>query len=126
VNEVWNLGGIGRAVGVNRDDDVAARSPEPRPQRGTLAESSLLDDSDVRQELTRDRHGVVRRGAVDQDHLIDECRDPGQDVRQVPLLVQRRYDDADPGSWHLRSPGQWVDPFVRLYIAPVKAPGAES
>ena len=42
-----------------------------------------------------DRDGVVGRVAVDEDHLVDDGREPGQHVRQVRGLVQRRDHRGD-------------------------------
>jgi hypothetical protein len=65
-----NLGGIGRAVSIQHDDDVAAGRREAACQRISLAEPCFQDDSDVWAQCLRHLDGVVHRMTVDEHDLI--------------------------------------------------------
>jgi len=95
-DEVGDLGGVGRSVGVDHDDDVAGRRRETTRQRVALAPAVLGDHPDVRPQPARHRHGVVGGTAVHQHHLVDR-RHPLEDVREVQGLVEGGNDDTDRG-----------------------------
>ena len=97
VDEPGDLGGIGRPVGVQHDQDVTRRGGEAARHRVPLALAGLVDHPDVGQAGTRDRNGVVHRRAVDEDHLVQVGGQRGQDVRQVPRLVPGGNDHRDSG-----------------------------
>src|SRR4051812_9565581 len=69
----------GGAVGVQGDDDVAARGAPSSLEGGALAADEVLDDAELRDQGARELHGPVDREAVDEDNLVDPARNARQD-----------------------------------------------
>ena len=96
LDEPRDLRRVGRAVGVEHHDDVAAGRREAARERVALAAPVLQDDAHVGADRAGDRDRVVdssgrRRGRPRRPM-------PGsrvEDVRQVRRLVERRDHDAD-------------------------------
>jgi hypothetical protein len=59
-----------------------------------------MDHAHVGPQLARHIDGVVRREAVDDDHLVQVRGQVREDVRQVARLVQGRHHHADGGCRH--------------------------
>jgi len=87
-----DLVAVGRAVGVDHDDDVAGARLEPGDQGIPLALAALFDDLDGGPQLAGHVDGVVRGVAVHQDHFVYPVRKGLEDVRKVLRLVHGGYD----------------------------------
>jgi len=96
VHERGDLARIGRAVGVEHHDDVAAAGGEPAGERVALALAGLAHHVHVGAKPAGHLHGAVDGVAVDQDDLVDVARQAREHVRQVAGLVQGRNDHAHP------------------------------
>jgi len=101
VDERRDLGGVGRAVGVEHDDDVTGDRREAAGEGVALPGARLGHDRGVRTQPAGDGDGVVDRVAVDEDDLGVPGQ-LGKHQLQVPRLVARGDDD---GERRVRGPG---------------------
>ncbi len=101
VEEVCDLTGIRRTVGVQHDDEVAGGGGEAAGKSVPLTASCLVHDDCVRAEFACDPHGVVTGPAVHQDYLRVRWQ-PAEDVGYVFRLVERWNNDAN------RERGHWT------------------
>ena len=92
-HEQADLLGALRAVGVERDDDVARRGLDAALDRLALAAALLRDDAGVGTAGAYGLDGAIGRTAVDEHDLV-LTRDPREHERDVRGLVECRDHDA--------------------------------
>jgi hypothetical protein len=91
-HEPRDLARIGRAVRVDHGDDLPGRRLESTGQRVPLAPARLLHHPHVGPEPAGHRERVVHRVPIHHNHLVDAGRQPRENVRQIPCLIQCRND----------------------------------
>jgi hypothetical protein len=92
-NEARDLTGVGGAVGVNHNDDIASGRRTSASKRVTFARARLHHDADIWSQLTCDRQGVVHGVTIDNYYFIGVTGQCAQYIGQVTRLIQsRNYD----------------------------------
>jgi hypothetical protein len=95
LNESGYLLWLGRAIGVERYDDLAAGGGEATSQRVAFTHSALMDHPYIREAAPGYNDSIVIAVAIDQDHLEKVSGQARQHERKVGGFIAGGDYDAD-------------------------------